>query len=130
MLNKVLVVDDSPLIREMCRNMLKGRSREILSAGSGCEAFEMMKLHPDTELVLLDIHMPAVSGLAVLAAFKETEAFRHVPVILLSQRGDESAVSRGLELGASGAVSKYENLRELPGLVGRTVSAARPAGCC
>jgi CheY-like chemotaxis protein len=131
MRKKGLVIDDSPLVRELCRMALQGQVREIIPAGSGCEAFDMLRKHPDTDLILLDIHMPAMHGLAVLAAIRETGSYRNVPVILLSQRGDEGDVERGLSLGAAGAVQKFEDLRGvLPGLVRRLRSSPMPAVGC
>ncbi len=130
MSEKVLVVDPSPLVRELCRRVLRGRAREIVQAGSGCEAFEMLQRHPDTDVVLLDIHLPAVSGLSVLAALRESKTYRAVPVILLSQGGDESAVARGLALGAEHAVEKYDNLEVLPELIALSRATAEPALSC
>lgn len=129
MLQKVLVVDDSPLVRELCRRALKGQAREIVPAGSCGEVFEMLQQHPDTDLVLLDIHLAAVSGLAVLAALRESKTYKKVPVILLSQKGDEADVARGMALGAADAVQKYENLGVLAGKIGR-FKPAMPSGMC
>ena len=130
MRKKVLEIDDSPLVRELCRMALQGQVREIIPAGSGCEAFDMLRKHPDTDLILLDIHMPAMNGLAVLAAIRETDSYRKVPVILLSQRGDEGDIAQGLSLGAVNAVRKFENLNVLPGMVRRLQSSPMPAGGC
>lgn len=126
MLRKVLLVDDSPLVRELCRTVLRGTVREIVPAGSGCEALDALQDHPDTDAVVLDLHLPVMNGLSVLAAMRESDRHRELPVVLLSLSGDEALVMRGISLGATGSVRKFENLHALPRMLGTI--APRPAG--
>ena len=130
MLNKVMIVDDSPLIRELCRNLLQGKTREIVHATSGCEALSLLEKHGDTDVVLLDLHLPVMNGLSVLAAVRESRQHRNVPVILLSMKGDDAVEARGFELGAIGSVRKFENLQALTRLIGHMGSSNRTTGPC
>lgn len=130
MLNKVMVVDDSPLVREMCSSLLKGKAREVVHAASGCEAISLLERHLDTDVMLLDLHLPNMNGLSVLAAVKESKQHRNVPVILLSLKGDEAVEARGFELGAIGSVRKFENLRALPRLIGHMGAISRQKDLC
>lgn len=119
MKRKVLIIDDSPLVRELCRRALRGCASEVLLAKSGSEGFDLLRRHSDIDAVLLDVHMPVMGGTAVLAAMRETGACRDVPVILLAQPGDEAASARGLALGAVDIVQKFDDLAVLPGLLAR-----------
>lgn len=128
--NKVLVIDDSPLMREMCKRQLRPLKMEVIPAANGHEALELLNEHTDLVLVLLDLHLPAASGMDLLASVRTRDQHRNIPVILLSLKGDEDDVRRGIDRGAAGAVSKYENLNELPGLVCRVLHPQRQTVCC
>jgi len=114
-MNKVLVIDDSRMVRERCRMLLRESGCEVVPAGNGLDGIEKLRQHPDIGLVLLDIRMPVMNGLAFLAALRE---FRNrPPAVLMAMRSEEADVLRGLDLGACGAVEKYEHLEAIQGLV-------------
>ena len=68
---------------------------------------------PAPDLVLLDLAMPRMSGLEVLAWVQQHSPWSHVPVVVLSGFGDESAIRRAYDLGAAGFVVKPGEFREL-----------------
>jgi len=75
------------------------------AAGDGAEALELLKQHrPD--LVLTDVMMPGTSGLDLCRTIKEDPSLRHIPVILLTARGENEAALEGYEAGADDFVSK------------------------
>jgi two-component system, chemotaxis family, chemotaxis protein CheY len=100
-MNRTLVVDDSPTMRRMVmvslRDMCPGGFAE---AGSGLEAIEQLALGP-VALVVLDLNMPDMHGLEVLKFLRAHQAFRDVPVIVLTTRGDEASRAAALAAGAS-----------------------------
>jgi CheY-like chemotaxis protein len=105
MRERVLIVDDSALVRKLYRNMLSLRSfdaEEAVDGKSGLEA--MVRLRPD--LVLLDLGLPDVDGLDVLRRMKSDSRLKETPVVVLSGRETEGVVRAALELGASGFLSK------------------------
>src|SRR5215208_2865134 len=85
----VLVVDDSAAIRKILQRVLRqtGMSiRTIHEAGDGQEALEILKVHRPA-LVLTDINMPKMDGLQLLAAVKNSEPWRDIPVVMITTEG-------------------------------------------
>lgn len=105
---RVLIVDDSPLMRALLQHRL-GRERDISVVGTAADAAEarqMMKaLDPD--VVTLDIEMPGMDGLSFLEKIMQ---LRPTPVILVSgaTEAGASATARGLQLGAVGCIAKSQ----------------------
>ena len=84
---------------------------EVLEAGAGAEALELLKLRP-VDLVLLDVMMPNMNGYEVCRRVKD-EAQDYLPVILVTALGDQSDKNRGLESGADDFLTKPVDRREL-----------------
>jgi DNA-binding NarL/FixJ family response regulator len=103
---KFLLVDDHVLIREALRGIVRelDAGATILEASRWGEAARLLKEHPDTTLVLLDLMLPDRDGFAALA---EARA-RHpkVPIVILSARSERDDVERALGLGAVGFIPK------------------------
>jgi DNA-binding response OmpR family regulator len=107
MIKKVLVIDDSELIHNMYRLMLKKYPGcEMVSARNGKEGLEKLEMESDFDLVLLDINMPVMNGLQFLETRKREGKHTHVPVIIISTEGKEEDTLRGLNLGAKGYIVK------------------------
>lgn len=107
MINKVLVVDDSELIHNMYRLMLKKyRGCAMLSAKNGKEAMEMLAVEEGIELILLDINMPVMNGIQFLENIGEQDIHQDIPIIIISTEGKEEDTLRGLSLGAKGYIIK------------------------
>ena len=103
---KILVVDDHALIRTALRGVLAELDRdvEILEAGDCRSAFDLVETHPDLDLVLLDLNLPGVHGLAALEELR----VRHpaLPVVVLSSASDRASVTQALDQGAMGYIPK------------------------
>lgn len=105
----ILVVDDEPPIVTLLDYELTRRGYRVVAARDGASALELVRReHPD--LIILDLMLPAVSGLDVL---REVKAQEEIPVIMLTARKDEVDRVVGLELGADDYVTKPFSLREL-----------------
>ena len=99
---KVLVVDDEPQIRRVMRVILSGENYEVVEARSGESALlRFREFLPD--LVLLDLNMPGMSGLATCRAIRETS---EVPIIVLTVRQEEEEKVEALDAGADDYVTK------------------------
>ncbi len=103
----VLVVEDTELLRRIYADKLAQDGYRVVTAADGLEALQHVRAEP-VDLVLLDLVMPKMSGLEVLEAIKKDPRTMHVPVLILSNLGQESDIERGLELGAIDYLIKNE----------------------
>jgi two-component system alkaline phosphatase synthesis response regulator PhoP len=109
---KILVVDDEPNIVAAVEFLLQRSGHEVHVARDGDEALELVEAcNPD--LVLLDVMMPVRSGYEVCKRIRERADWRHIKIIMLSARGRDAEVSRGLAAGADVYVIKPFSTREL-----------------
>ena len=100
-MDTILVVDDSPTIRRMVRAALGSLGGVAFAeAGTGLRAIEVLGMEP-VQVVVLDLNMPDMHGLEVLKFVRAHQAFRQVPVIVLTTRGDEPSRESALAAGAS-----------------------------
>lgn len=104
---RVLVVEDTRLLRKIYSEKLQQEGYEVVSAGDGLEALDVLRSQP-VDLVLLDLIMPKMSGLEVLETMKNDPRIEQVPVLILSNLGQQSDIERGLELGAVDYLIKNE----------------------
>jgi two-component system chemotaxis response regulator CheY len=105
-MDTILVVDDSPTIRRMVRAALGSLGGVTFAeAGSGLRAIEVLGMEP-VQMVVLDLNMPDMHGLDVIRFLRSHERYRHLPVIVLTTRGDESSRLAALDAGASVYLTK------------------------
>lgn len=106
---KILVVDDEPSIRQIVETRLKMAGYDVVTAGDGLEALEMVKSE-NPNLIVLDIMMPKVDGLQVC---KEIRKNLTTPIIMLTAKGEVVDKIQALELGADDYIVKPFSPREL-----------------
>jgi len=96
---KVLIVDDEEFVRQLIQIKLKFCGIETVEAGNGVEAIEKaVSERPD--LILLDVMMPKMNGFETCQRLKANKETSHIPIIMLTARGDPSAKERGENAGA------------------------------
>jgi two-component system KDP operon response regulator KdpE len=106
---KVLVVDDDPALLPLIMNTFAREGYEVYSASDGKEALrEFFAHHPD--LVILDIMMPRMDGWETCRRIREVS---EVPIIMLTARGQEEDVVRGLDYGADDYLTKPFSIKVL-----------------
>jgi len=111
-LDRILVVDDEPSILELIRVNLEREGYEVETAADGRVALEAVaRSQPD--LILLDVMLPGLDGLAVCRTLHNDVATRDIPIIMLSARGEELDKILGLEMGADDYITKPFSPREL-----------------
>ncbi len=103
--NKILVVEDEEDISELVCYNLKKAGFETETAFSGEEALKKLE-KSDPELVLLDVMLPNINGFDVLRKIRAEERFKKISVIMLTAKGSDVDVVKGLELGAEDYISK------------------------
>lgn len=102
---KILVAEDEEDIRELIHFNLFKEKFNVETAANGAEALEKAKtFRPD--LVLLDIMMPEMDGLEVCRLLREDTNFQNTGIIMLTAKGDEDDIVKGLEMGADDYVVK------------------------
>jgi two-component system alkaline phosphatase synthesis response regulator PhoP len=97
----VLFVEDDPAFADMYRLKLEMDGYTVRLARDGEEALELLQREdvlPD--LVFLDIRLPKLDGIALLQRLRGTERTRDLPVVILSNYGEEDLIRQGLQLGA------------------------------
>src|SRR5262249_2303217 len=96
----VLIVDDSPTMRRMVMASLRNAPEITFhEAANGLEAIERLALGP-IDLILLDLNMPDMHGMEVIQFVKSHAAYRDIPVVVLTTRGDEASRDAALAAGA------------------------------
>jgi CheY-like chemotaxis protein len=117
---RILLADDEPEVVNLVRMVLEMEGYTFLSAADGQEALELARTErPD--LVLLDVRMPKLSGLAVLDHLQADPITADIPVVMLSVVTTYPEVRKALERGAVAYLSKPFELREMTWLVGRVL---------
>lgn len=108
----ILVVDDEPPIREILKFQLENAGFTVSCAEDGEEGLQMVNENPP-DLVLLDLMIPHMDGYEVCRQIKSTYETRHIPVIILTARGELDEKLKGLENGANDYVTKPFSMPEL-----------------
>jgi CheY-like chemotaxis protein len=110
---RILVIEDDQFLRRACEVGLKKRGFTVLTAVDGEEG--LRQAHAECpDLILLDMLMPKLSGMQTLAALKNNEKTRAIPVVILSNSSVEADVQMAKELGAVGYLVKASlSLKEL-----------------
>lgn len=122
----ILVVDDEEHIQELLKFNLEKEGYQVLMAGDGPEALEILeKKQPD--LVVLDIMLPGMSGLEVCSEIRRIPKFADLPVIMLTARGEEIDKVLGLEIGADDYITKPFSPRELIARIRARLRRIKPA---
>jgi CheY-like chemotaxis protein len=113
-LRRILFVEDDPDIQMVARIALEVVGGfEVLGCGSGAEALAaVVQFAPD--LILLDVMMPGMDGLATLAALRELPEVRDVPVVFMTAKVQTQEVARYRELGAEDVIAKPFDPMTLP----------------
>ena len=112
MSKKILIADDEPNIVTALEFLLQRNGYEVHVARDGEEALKLVEdCNPD--LVLLDVMMPRKSGYEVCTRIRERADWRHIKIIMLSAKGRDAEVNKGLSTGADVYVTKPFSTREL-----------------
>lgn len=102
---RVLVVEDEEDIRGLVEYNLGREGFRVTAVASGELAVKEAQARPP-DLVLLDLMLPGLDGLEVCRALKADDRTRHIPIVMLTARGEEADIVAGLELGAEDYVTK------------------------
>jgi DNA-binding response OmpR family regulator len=120
---RILVVDDEPDLVELVRHHLQREHYEVITASDGETAlFEARRRVPD--LVILDLMLPGIDGLEVCRRLRSDTRLAHIPIVMLTAKGEEADVVIGLAQGADDYVRKPFGVKELVARVATRLRAA------
>jgi CheY-like chemotaxis protein len=112
MKKKVLLVDDSNTVLMMEKMILAKGPFEIIVARDGVEAVAKAK-SDQPDVILLDVMMPKLDGLGACAAIRTEPTTSHIPIIMVTTRGEESSIETAFRNGCTDYVTKPINGLEL-----------------
>jgi DNA-binding response OmpR family regulator len=112
MSKKILIADDEPNIVVSLEFLMKQRGYEVRVANNGEDALAAVgEFRPD--LILLDVMMPRLSGYDLCQKIRENPAWQNIRIIMLSAKGRDVEVTKGLAIGADAYVTKPFSTKEL-----------------
>ena len=125
----ILLVEDEQDLMELLSYNLSREGYQVETAGSGEDGLKCVRaMGGKLDLVLLDLMLPGIDGLEVCRSIKSREATADVPVVMLTAKGEESDIVRGLELGADDYITKPFSPRVLMARIQAVLRRAEIAG--
>ena len=108
-MKQILVVDDSPSIREHVKTALQAGNYETLEAVDGVDGLEKLKAAPNVSLVVCDVHMPRMNGLELLDALNRNGRIKELVFLLLTSEAQPALLERAKKAGAKAWLVKPFN---------------------
>lgn len=109
MAKTVLVVDDSPTMRQMVAYTLTAAGFDVVEAENGREAVKKVMGGPKMDLVVTDLNMPEMDGIALIKALRDMPALKFTPIIMLTTESSDEKKQAGKAAGATGWIVKPFN---------------------
>jgi two-component system cell cycle response regulator DivK len=128
-MKKILIAEDRPSSRELIRTVLEGCGYIVAEAADGRQAVDVAR-RENPDLLIVDLQMPALDGLGVLAELRRDERFADVPMVALTASAMQGDRERALEAGFTEYITKPVNLRflreEITRLLGAPPETTKP----
>ncbi len=97
---KALVIDDSRVMRRIIGAQLRGLGFDIVEAGDGQQALDVLGASPDIDLACIDWNMPVMDGLSFVSAVRERREWRGLTLMMVTTESERSQIVRALAAGA------------------------------
>ncbi len=104
-MSRILAVDDSASMRNMVSITLVGAGFEVTQASDGDEALRLAR-ESSFDLILADVNMPRMNGVALVRALRNEVAYRHTPILMLTTESGTDLKREGKAAGATGLIVK------------------------
>ena len=108
-MKKILVVDDSSMIRHVVSKSSKNMGYEVIEASNGEEGLEQLSKNEDVALILSDINMPVMNGMEMISQIKENEKLKFIPIVMLTTETKDELKQQGRDLGVKAWMVKPFN---------------------
>lgn len=121
MAHKILIVDDEPSIVISLEFLMAQNGYDVFVARNGEQALDLI---PDVkpDLILLDVMLPNRSGFEILQMLRKDKKTRHIKIIMLTAKGRDQDITKGITLGADAYISKPFSTRALVEKVKETLT--------
>jgi len=120
---KIIIADDSRVMRNIIENAIKPLGLATLHAGNGQEVLDFLEREgAEIGIILLDWNMPVMNGLEVLETIKKNKTYTHIPVLIVSTESEDDKMSKAFAAGAKGYISKPFTPERLLNLVRGRIS--------
>lgn len=124
----VMIVDDSVSVRRVVSNLVKSAGWQPMAAKDGLEALEIIQRSAQPpDLILVDIEMPRMDGYELMTTLRAQEAYRNIPLVILTSRAGEKHRRKARELGASEYIVKPYQDQTLLNIIRQLVRESRGA---
>ena len=103
----IMIVDDSPSVRQLTSNIVKNAGWTAIIAKDGLEALEILQeIGKPPDIILTDVEMPRMNGYDLLASMKQQENLKTIPVVMITSRSSHKHRQKGVDLGVSDYLAK------------------------
>lgn len=102
----ILIVEDQDVVRDMTKQRLMRLGYETITTSNGKDALDVIEDNENIDCVLLDIHLPDLSGNEVLEIARRNHNHIDLPIIMMTSEGDPESVLKAFDLGANDYVTK------------------------
>ncbi len=109
---RILVAEDERDIRELINFTLMFAGHTVTLAANGAEAVEMVE-QANPQLIMMDVRMPKLTGYEACRQIKTMDAYKHIPIVFLSAKGQDEEIQSGLDVGATAYILKPFSPEEL-----------------
>lgn len=118
----ILVVEDSPIMREVVKTTLVKEGFNVLTAENGKEAIDITQSTNDIIFFLVDVTIPIMDGISFVKEMRKIEHYKNVPAIMITTEDMEHRKAEGKEAGANGWIVKPFKPDELVKVINKLIS--------
>jgi two-component system chemotaxis response regulator CheY len=101
MSKNILIVDDSKTVRNLVAFIMKKEGFKVTTAEDGLDGLEKLYASDTIDLIISDVNMPRMDGFTFIKSVRDQDAYKDIPIIVLSTEGQEKDIQMGLGLGAN-----------------------------
>jgi len=97
----ILIVDDSKTVRNLVAFIMKKEGFKVTTAEDGLDGLEKLYSATEVDLIVSDVNMPRMDGLTFIKTVREQDAYKDIPIVVLSTEGQDKDIQTGLTVGAN-----------------------------
>ncbi len=119
---KLIVADDSRMVRGIVTRIVEPLGYEVVAAGNGQEALNILESgEQNINLVLLDWNMPVLNGIDVIKKMRADSRLKSIPVLMVSTESEEDRIKQAMDAGAQGYLTKPFTPEQLTNAIRRAL---------